>query len=142
MRASEVITRIRTLMHKAPAEKASLNINETIQEVIALVSNDLLRSRIALEVEFGSDLPPVLGDRIQLQQVILNLMVNAKDAMCHEPFGQRRLQITTRKTNSDGIVVAVRDTGRGLGLADLERVFDPFFTTKREGMGLGLSISR
>jgi two-component system, LuxR family, sensor kinase FixL len=142
MRASEVIKRIRDLMHKTSAEKASLNINETIQEVIGLVSSDVLRSKIVLKADLQADLPPVLGDRIQLQQVILNMILNAKEAMSDEQMHPRELQITTRKSNSGSIVVAVRDTGHGLEAKDVERIFDPFFTTKAEGMGLGLSISR
>ncbi|HKO31967.1 MAG TPA: PAS domain-containing protein [Nitrospiraceae bacterium] len=142
IRASEVIKRIRELMHKSPVEMAPLNINETIQEVVALVSSDVLRNKIELNAELQADLPPVLGDRIQLQQVVLNLILNAKDAMSDDQMHPRDLQITTRKTGSDGILVAVRDTGHGLNANDVERIFEPFFTTKSEGMGLGLSISR
>jgi signal transduction histidine kinase len=141
MRASEVIKRIRELLHKTPAEKTLLNINETIQEVLALVGSDVLMRRIELQIELQADLPPVLGDRIQLQQVILNLILNAKDAMGAQG-NPRELQITSRKNNSGSVVVAVRDTGHGLEAQDAERIFDPFFTTKPEGMGLGLSISR
>jgi PAS domain S-box-containing protein len=142
MRASEVIKRIRDLLHKTPVEKVPLNINETIQEVIALVGNDVVRSKVELKAELEADLPPVLGDRIQLQQVILNLILNAKDAMSGVQTNPRELQMTSGKTNGGAIVVAVRDTGRGLNAKDVERIFDPFFTTKPEGTGLGLSISR
>ena len=142
MRASEVIKRIRDLLHKAPPEKAPLNINETIQEVIALVSSDVLRSKIELKVGLEAGLPLVLADRIQLQQVILNLILNAKDAMSGVQTHPRELLITSRKNQSGELVVAVRDSGRGLNPKDAERIFDPFFTTKPEGMGLGLSISR
>ena len=140
MRASEVIKRIRDLLHKTPSEKAPVNINETIQEVIALVSSDLLRSKVELKAELAADLPPVIGDRIQLQQVILNLILNARDAMSGAQI--RKLQITSRSNNSGAIVVAVCDTGHGLETKDVDRIFDPFFTTKSQGMGLGLSISR
>jgi C4-dicarboxylate-specific signal transduction histidine kinase len=142
MRASEVIKRIRELLHKTPVEKTPLNINETIKEVIALVSSDLLRSKVELKTELKADLPLVLGDRIQLQQVILNLIVNAKDAMSDGQTKARELQITSRKNDAGMVVVAVRDTGHGLEAKDVERIFDPFFTTKPEGTGLGLSISR
>ena len=141
MRASEVIKRIRDLLHKTPTERATLNINETIQEVIALVGSDVLRSKVELKAELEVDPPPVLGDRIQLQQVILNLILNAKDAMSGVETNPRELQITSRKNNA-GVMVAVRDTGHGLEAKDVERIFDPFFTTKPEGTGLGLSISR
>jgi signal transduction histidine kinase len=140
MRASEVIKRIRDLLHKVPPEKAPLNINETVQEVIALVSSDVLRSKIDLRSELAADLPPTLGDRVQLQQVILNLILNARDAMSGTP--RRELLITTLKNKSGDVVVAVRDSGKGLDAKDAERIFDPFFTTKSEGLGLGLSISR
>jgi len=140
MRASEVIKRIRDLLHKTDVEKVPVNVNETIQEVLALVSSDVLRSKIELQVELEADLPPVLGDRIQLQQVILNLILNARDAMSGEQT--RKLQITSEKNSAGAVVVAVRDTGHGLEAKDVERIFDPFFTTKAEGMGLGLSISR
>jgi len=142
MRASEVIKRIRDLLHKAPPEKAPLNINETVQEVIALVSSDVLRSKIELRAELAADLPPVVGDRIQLQQVILNLILNARDAMSEVRTQPRELLITTLKNKSGDVVVAVRDSGKGLDAKDAERIFDPFFTTKSEGLGLGLSISR
>ena len=142
MRASEVIKRIRDLLHKAPPEKALLNINETVQEVIELVSSDLLRSKVKLQAELAADLPPVNGDRIQLQQVILNLILNARDAMSEVRTHPRELLITTLKSKSGEVVVAVRDSGTGLDPKDAERIFDPFFTTKSEGMGLGLSISR
>ena len=140
MRASEVIKRIRDLLHKTPSEKVPVNINETIQEVIALVGSDVHRSKVELKFELAAHLPPVLGDRIQLQQVILNLILNARDAMSGE-------QPASCKLPQEGVtpvryVVAVRDTGHGLDDTDAERIFDPFFTTKAGGMGLGLSISR
>ena len=140
MRASEVIKRIRDLLHKTPPEKAPLNINETVQEVIALVSSDVLKSKVDLRAELAPYLPHVTGDRIQLQQVILNLILNARDAMSGTQQGE--LLITTLKNKSGEVVVAVRDSGKGLDAKDAERIFDPFFTTKAEGLGLGLSISR
>src|SRR5882724_6223630 len=127
MRASEVIKRIRDLLHKAPPEKARLNINETVQEVIELVSSDVLRSKVKLQAELGADLPPVVGDRIQLQQVILNLILNAKDAMRAVQSHPRELLITTLKSKSGEVVVAVRDSGTGLDPKDADRIFDPFF---------------
>jgi C4-dicarboxylate-specific signal transduction histidine kinase len=141
MRASEVIKRIRDLLHKTPSEKAPVSINETIQVVVALVSSELLGSKIELQVELAIDLPAVSGDRIQLQQVILNLILNTKDAMS-DVANPRELQITSGKNEAGEVVVTVRDTGRGLDPDHLNHMFDPFFTTKMEGMGLGLSISR
>jgi PAS domain S-box-containing protein len=142
MRASEVIKRIRSLLHKAPTQKAPLNINEAIQEVIALVSSDVLRSKVELKAELAADPPAVVGDRIQLQQVILNLILNGKDAMSSVQTRPRELLITSREGKAGELLVAVRDTGHGLETKDVERIFDPFFTTKAQGMGLGLSISR
>jgi len=142
MRASEVIKRIRDLLHKTDVEKVPVNVNETIQEVLALVSSDVLRSKVELQIELEADVPPVLGDRIQLQQVILNLILNAKDAMSGEQTNPREMQITSGKNSAGAVAVAVRDTGHGLEAKDVERIFDPFFTTKAGGMGLGLSISR
>ena len=142
MRASEVIKRIRELLRKTPVEKAPLNINEMIQEVITLVGSDVLRGKVELKAELEADLPPVLADRIQLQQVILNLILNARDAMSGVQTHPHELLITSRKGNVGEVVVAVRDSGNGLDPKDADRIFDPFFTTKPEGMGLGLSISR
>ena len=142
MRASEVIKRIRDLLQKSPLEQVLLNVNEIIQEVIALVSSDLLRDRIELKTELAADVPAIQGDRIQLKQVILNLIRNGKDAMSGVETSPRELLITSRKGKSGELVVAVRDSGRGLNPNDAERLFDPFFSTKPEGMGLGLSISR
>jgi C4-dicarboxylate-specific signal transduction histidine kinase len=142
LRASEVIKRIRDLLHKAAPEKVPVHINEIIREVIELVESDLRRSRIELQMELAEDLPPVAGDRIQLQQVILNLILNARDAMSEVPFGARRLVINSRQAEFGELLVAVRDSGKGLDVKDAVRIFDPFFTTKPDGMGLGLSISR
>src|ERR1700752_237194 len=142
MRASEVLKRIRDLLHKAPPEKERLNINETVQEVIELVHSDVLKSKVKLRAHLAADLPPVVGDRIQLQQVILNLILNARDAMSEVRTRRRELLITTLRNKSGDVVVAVRDCGKGLDPKCTERIFDPFFTTKPEGMGLGLSISR
>jgi PAS domain S-box-containing protein len=142
MRASEVIKRIRDLLHKSPTEKVPLDINETIQEVIALVSSDVIRSKVELKAELADDLPPVTGDRIQLQQVILNLILNGKEAMSGMQLRPRELLVSSGKGESDEVVVAVRDSGQGLEMKDVEQIFEPFFTTKSAGMGLGLSISR
>jgi two-component system sensor kinase FixL len=145
MRASEVIKRIRDLLHKAPPEKVLLNINQTIQEVIALITSDLRRSNVELRSDLARGLPPVRGDRIQLQQVILNLVLNGKDAMSvlkNDQDDSRELLITSQSAAAGEVLVAVRDSGPGLDPRNVDRIFDPFFTTKPEGMGLGLSISR
>jgi PAS domain S-box-containing protein len=142
MRASEVIKRIRELLQKTPVEKVRLNINETVQEVIALVSSDLFRSNVELKTELEADLPPVSGDRIQLQQVILNLIINAKDAMSAPQTNPRLLVISSQKSETGDVVVAVRDSGTGLDTETFTRIFEPFFTTKHNGMGMGLAIGR
>jgi len=142
MRASEVIKRIRDHLHKNSPEKVPLNINETIQQVIALVGNDVLSSRIELTAELAAHLPPVIGDRVQLQQVILNLILNGRDAISATKTGRRELIITSRNSESGEVVVAVCDSGAGIDPKNVERIFEPFFTTKLEGMGLGLSIGR
>src|SRR5215471_15298880 len=142
MRASEVITRIRALLQKRDAEKALLNVNEIIHEVTALTSTELSKSAIHVQTALAPDLPPVLGDRVQLQQVILNLILNAKEAMSGAGWQPRELCITSLASVSGEAVVAVRDSGTGLDPRDCDRIFDAFFTTKADGLGLGLSISR
>jgi C4-dicarboxylate-specific signal transduction histidine kinase len=142
MRASDVIKRIRALLHKTPLEQAPLNINETVEEVIALLRRDLLSSEVELMLKLGGDLPPVIGDRSQLQQVILNLILNAKEAMSTVQGQPRELLVTTGLSESGEVLVAVRDSGTGLDPESVDRIFDPFFSTKPEGMGLGLSISQ
>jgi PAS domain S-box-containing protein len=141
MRASNVITRIRALLRKNDAEKAPLNVNDIIQEVIALTSAELSRSEVHLRTALAADLPPVLGDRVQLQQVILNLILNAEEAMSGVGWQPRELFITSLASTSGEAVVAVRDSGTGLDPRDCDRIFDAFFTTKAAGLGLGLSIS-
>jgi signal transduction histidine kinase len=138
----EVIGRIRALIKKVPERKSSLDINETILETIALTRSEMERHGISLQTELGNGLPPVWGDRVQLQQVILNLIVNAIEAMSEVNEGSRELLIDTSVDTSDGVIVAVRDSGPGLKSESLDRLFDPFYTTKPAGMGMGLSICR
>jgi C4-dicarboxylate-specific signal transduction histidine kinase len=141
-RASEVISRIRTLVKKAPPRNELVDLNGVIVEVLALAQSQARRSRVSLKRELADDLPPVLGDRVQLQQVILNLVVNGLEAMANGQNGERELSISSGKDGSNNLVVAVRDSGTGLDPANVERVFDAFFTTKPDGMGMGLAISR
>lgn len=144
LRASEVIKRIRSLLKKNAPEKSLLDINETIQEVIRMVSGELVNNRILLRTELEKNLPPVLGDRIQLQQVALNLILNAKEAMSSKGWKPRELLISSEKSEVDKVMVTVRDSGKGFDPKISERLFDAFFTTKKKGggLGLGLSISR
>jgi signal transduction histidine kinase len=119
-----------------------VDLNEVIVEVLALAQNEARRSRVVLKRELATDLPPARGDRVQLQQVILNLIVNALEAIAKNKDGERELSISSGKDQSNNLIVTVRDTGEGLDPANLERVFDAFFTTKPDGMGMGLAISR
>jgi PAS domain S-box-containing protein len=140
-RASAVITRIRAFIKKAPTEKDELDINEVIQEVLTLISRELYENGVLLDRQLAKDLPPVMGDRVQLQQVLLNLMVNGIEAMAAVKNRPRLLSVQTRVNESGNILVAMRDSGTGLGL-ETDRIFTPFFTTKENGMGMGLAISR
>jgi PAS domain S-box-containing protein len=142
MRASEVIKRIRALVRKAIPEKAPLDVNETIQEVIALAAGELGKNRISVRTELAADLPPVWGDRVQLQQVVLNLILNANAAMSEEGWQPRELMIISQESKPDEATVALRDTGTGLDPRTADLIFDSFFTTKEGGLGLGLPISR
>jgi PAS domain S-box-containing protein len=140
-RASAVIQRIREFLKKENQGTASVDINETIQEAVALAHAELEKSQIELRVQLASRLPRVQGDRVQLQQVILNLMMNGRDAMVAVADGSRGLVLTSRESDG-GVLVTVRDSGHGIEPQDLNRMFDAFFTTKPHGMGMGLSISR
>ena len=140
-RASEIITRIRALVKKAPPQRDWLDINQTIREVIGLGQSEVQRNHIALETQLSDDVPLVFADRIQLQQVMLNLMMNAIEAMT-QVTGPRELLISSGADDSKGVVVVVRDSGPGLDSKSLERLFEPFYTTKPQGMGMGLAISR
>jgi two-component system sensor kinase FixL len=141
-RASEVIARIRALAKKSSLDRTSLDINETIREVIALTNSEALRSNIWLRTELATHLPPVQGDRVQLQQVVLNLVVNGIEAMKPITNRPRELLIKSDQFESDKVLVSVKDTGIGLDPESLDRIFNAFYTTKPEGMGMGLSISR
>ena len=140
-RASAVISRIRALLMKAAPERVELDINEIIQEVAILVRNEVTRNRISLRNDLAPDLPRVLGDRVQLQQVLINLVMNGIDAMRTLTDRSRELLIKSAK-NPAGVLIQVQDSGPGLDLEQADRIFEPFFTTKPEGIGMGLSISR
>jgi C4-dicarboxylate-specific signal transduction histidine kinase len=141
-RAGEIINRTRDLIKNAPERKESLQVNEAILEVIGLTRSEMLDSDVRVQTRMADDLPPILGDRVQLQQVILNLIMNAIEAMNEISEGKRELLISTSKAEADGVLVAVSDSGPGLPQADPERVFEAFYTTKSSGLGMGLSICR
>lgn len=140
-RASHVITRVRGMTKQEPLRRAPLAINDVIEDVVALSGRTLRQRRVTLALELASDLPRVVGDRIQLQQVLVNLVLNAADAM-QSSNGRGRLLIIRSSERHGHVAVAVQDSGDGLQKAELDRIFTPFFTTKPDGMGVGLSISR
>lgn len=141
-RASDVISRVRTLVRKAPPRHDWVDLNEIIVEVFALAENEARRKRVLLKQDLPNDLPRVRGDRVQLQQVILNLVMNGMESIVRSKNGPRELSIASSNHQSDTVLVAVGDTGEGLDSASHDRIFDAFFTTKPGGMGMGLAISR
>jgi C4-dicarboxylate-specific signal transduction histidine kinase len=142
-RASEVIGRIRALIKKAPPRKDAVSINDTILEVVALTRIEAANNGVLVRTQLAEGLPPVRGDRVQLQQVMLNLIVNAIHAMSGIGEGAREIQISIDAVPSEGGVrVGVRDTGPGLSPESLSRLFEPFYTTKPDGVGIGLCICR
>jgi C4-dicarboxylate-specific signal transduction histidine kinase len=141
-RAGDVITRIRALIKKAPPRKDRLDINEAIREVIALTRGEAVKTGVSVQTDLVEGLPLIHGDRVQLQQVVLNLIINAVEAMSGVSEGARDLLISAGKAKSGGVLVVVMDSGPGLASASLERLFDAFYTTKPGGLGLGLSICR
>jgi PAS domain S-box-containing protein len=141
-RATEVITRLRALFSRRKAAVEAVDLNEATQEVIALSLTDLQRNRVVLRSELADDLPPVIGDRVQLQQVILNLVLNASDAMSEVTDRPRDLIIHTEPDEGDGVRLSIQDAGAGLEPLEMDRLFEPFYTTKPGGMGIGLSVSR
>jgi C4-dicarboxylate-specific signal transduction histidine kinase len=142
-RAGEVVERVRALIKKVPARKDAVVIDDAILEVIALTRAEAANNSVSVRTQFAEGLPRVQGDRVQLQQVMLNLIVNAIQAMSGIGEGARELQISIDAVPSEGGVrVGVRDTGPGLSPESLSRLFEPFYTTKPEGMGMGLSICR
>ncbi|SHG95337.1 trifunctional serine/threonine-protein kinase/ATP-binding protein/sensor histidine kinase [Bradyrhizobium erythrophlei] len=141
IRAGEVMDRTRALVKKAPPHKDSLEINEVILEVIALTSREIEKNGISAQTQLAESLPAIQGDRVQLQQVILNLLINAIEAISEMSEGPRELQICTAKADP-GVLVSVRDSGPGLTPESVERLFESFYTTKPGGLGMGLSICR
>lgn len=141
-RASDVIGRIRDLVSKAPPRKEWLDINEIVREVVALSRTEIRSNRVSLTEQLADDLPRVRADRVQLQQVVLNLIVNGLDAMSAVVDRPRELHVSSGRIESNGVLVVIRDSGRGLDDETLDHLFDAFFTTKPEGMGMGLAICR
>jgi signal transduction histidine kinase len=140
-RASEVIQRLRSLLKKAPFELRNIDLNQSARETVEFLSALAIARRVVLDSAISSVPLPIRGDRIQLQQVIVNLVVNAMDAMSHAPSEGRKITIHTAR-NENCAEISVTDAGPGIQLPDLEDVFEPFFSTKPQGMGMGLSIAR
>jgi signal transduction histidine kinase len=140
-RASEIIGRVTSLFKKDSLQRGEVDINELIQEMIALLRSEACRHSISIHSDCAPDLPPIMADRVQLQQVLMNLMLNGIDAM-KDMSTPRKLTVTTRRDESGHILASVADTGVGLHPEQTEHVFNPFFTTKSQGTGMGLPISR
>ena len=130
------------LRQEGPPRREQLAINEAIREVVAITKYEAARNRIFVQTQLTEGLPPVLGDRVQLQQVVLNLIINAVEAMSDSGEETRQLQINTDKAGPKEIRVAVQDSGPGIAAESVGQIFDPFYTTKSNGLGMGLSICR
>jgi PAS domain S-box-containing protein len=142
MRAGDVIYRIRALIKKAPPRMARVDVNEAVLDVITLTRSELLRHGVSLQTELATGLPLIKGDRVQLQQVILNLTLNAVEAMSGVDERAREMRIGTGREASNGVLVSVRDLGPGLDPRNVDRLFEAFYTTKPDGLGMGLAICR
>ena len=142
MRAGDIIGRIRALIRNAPPQKETLEINPAVLEVIALTRSEAFKNGVSVRMQFAEGLPPIQADRVQVQQVVLNLIVNAIEAMAAVGEGGRELLISTGRHGSDGVHVTLRDSGPGLDPKNVERLFEAFYTTKPTGMGMGLAICR
>ncbi len=141
-RASEVIRRVRALANKTDIEKAPLDVNDVVTEVIALVRRELISHRVSLRTELAPTLPMILADRVQLQQVIINLVMNGIEAMQSVTDRPRELVIRSGQDETQQVLVSVTDCGVGISAENEDRLFNAFFTTKSGGMGMGLSICR
>ena len=140
-RAAEIISRIRLLFKKGTPQRELVDVNEVIREMIVLLRGEATRYTISVRTELAADLPQVMGDRVQLQQVLMNLMLNGIDAM-KDVDGTRELAIKSQQAENEQLLVSVSDTGVGLPAQQADQIFNAFFTTKPHGTGMGLSISR
>jgi C4-dicarboxylate-specific signal transduction histidine kinase len=141
-RAADVIERIRAFFKKGEPALEAIGVNDLVRDVLLLVDHDLRRRKVVVELALTEPLPSIKGDRVQLQQVILNLVVNAAEAMDSVTDREHRLRVTSRRENDAWVRVEVQDSGPGIAVDDIDRLFAPFYTTKAHGMGMGLSISR
>jgi signal transduction histidine kinase len=141
-RAADIVSRIRNFSQKAPAQKGDVEINDAVLEIMTLARATMSEHRISVKMQLSEGLPRILGDRVQFQQVILNLIMNAVEAMSEVVEGSRELLISTSEAEPGSVLVAISDSGPGLPQADLDRLFEAFYTTKASGLGMGLSICR
>jgi signal transduction histidine kinase len=141
-RASEIVVQVRDLTKGVPPENDWLKINQIIVATTALIDREIQQNQISLQTRLSDDVPPIKGDRVQLQQVLLNLILNAIEALRSVAIGSRHLVIASARKDSNSIFISVHDSGKGFSSSDFDRLFDPFYTTKSNGMGMGLSISR
>jgi PAS domain S-box-containing protein len=144
-RANSIIVRMRALAKKVPPEMTRLHLKEVVTDVFSLIHHELSRRHVKIHAELSEDLPPVLGDRVQLQQVLLNLVMNGVEAMNEVAEEQRKISIRGRRHENNGrssVLVSVQDSGAGLNPAEMDRLFEAFYTTKAHGLGMGLAISR
>jgi signal transduction histidine kinase len=141
-RAGEVITRLRGLLKKRASQPSSVDLNEVVSDAFRLLGDEAILRNVSVKVELFPGLPAVLGDRVQLCQVVLNLLLNGLQAAAEQPPGERWVLVRTAEADGGGVELTVEDSGKGIAERDLALVFKAFYTTKREGLGMGLSISR
>jgi C4-dicarboxylate-specific signal transduction histidine kinase len=144
-RVNNIIVRMRALAKKVPPEMARLHLEDVVNDVLTLIHHELTRRHVTIHTELSKDLPPILGDRVQLQQVLLNLVMNGVEAMNEVAEGERKILIRARRHEHNGqpaVLVSVQDSGVGLKPAEVDRLFEAFYTTKAHGIGMGLAISR
>ena len=141
-RAGEVIRRVRELVRKGQLEVAELDLSTVIRDVVSLLHSDAVLHNVHVELEMAADAPKILGDRVQLQQVILNLLLNAFQAMKDAPVSERQVILRSSYDNGQTVIIAVHDCGVGLREDQMEKMFQPFYTTRSDGLGMGLPISR
>ena len=141
-RAGQVVETVRAMFKKDGEEKTLLDVNNVVRQVFALLRGELQKNEVVVEYELGPELPRVLGDQVQLQQVVLNLVMNAIEAMSLVTDRPRSLRVSSARRDPAGLILVLEDSGTGLDPEHIDRIFEPFFTTKSHGMGLGLSICR
>ena len=141
-RASKIVVQVRDLTKGRPPVSEGLRINEIILATTVLVDREIRQNQISIQTQLSDDVPLINGDRVQLQQVLLNLLLNSIEALRLADVGSRRLVIVSAKSNSNSVLISVYDTGKGISSSDVGCLFDPFYTTKPDGMGIGLTVSR